>query len=103
MDILYKCLEATFNLTGEDEAEYIEEVKMFKYLGQLLDRLDDNWPAVIQNIRKARQLWDRLRKILQREGAEPDILAKFYCAVIQAVLFYWAETWLLSAPMVQVL
>ena len=30
---------------GEDEAECIEGVGIFKYLGRLMDRSDDNWLA----------------------------------------------------------
>ena len=43
----------------------------------------------------------RLGKMLQRYGAEPSILMNFYRAVIQVVLFFGAETWVLSATMAQ--
>ena len=48
-----RCLEATFRLTGEEEAECIEGVKVFKFLGRVLDRSDNDCPAVLQHIRKA--------------------------------------------------
>ena len=38
--------------TWEDEAECIEGVGIFKYLGRPLDRLDDDLPEVRQNIKK---------------------------------------------------
>ena len=44
-------------------------------------------------------MWGRIRKILWREGSEPDVSEKFYRKVIQAVLLFGAETWVLSAPM----
>ena len=59
-------MEATFILTEEVEAEFIKGVEVFKYLGWMLYRLDNDWPAVLQNIRKARQVWERLRKMLRR-------------------------------------
>ena len=34
-----------------------------------MDSSDYNWPAILQNIRKARQVWGRLGNILRREGA----------------------------------
>ena len=37
--------------------------------------------------------------MLRREGADPAILKKFYRAVIQVVLFFGVETWVLSEPM----
>ena len=61
---------------------------MFKYLRQLLDWSDDNWPEVLQNIRKARQVWGPLGKVLQREGAELAISETFYCTVIQVVVLF---------------
>ena len=77
MAILARCLEATFSLTGEEEAEHIKGVEVFKYLRRLLDRSDDDWPAVLRNISKERQVWGRLRKLLRREGTKPSVLAKF--------------------------
>ena len=95
MAIAAKCSEATFSLTGEYEAERIEGVGRFKYLGILLDRSDDNWPAVFQNISKARKLWGLLGKLPWRGGAELTVSAKFYRAVVQAVLLFGSETWVL--------
>ena len=36
--IASRCAEASFSLTGEDEAELIEGVETFNYLGWMLDR-----------------------------------------------------------------
>ena len=76
---------------------------MFKYLGRPLERSYDNWTVVPRNIRKARQVWGRIGNMIQREGAEPDISAKLYCAVIHEVLLFGEENWVLSAPMLQIL
>jgi hypothetical protein len=35
-------------------------------------------------------------KLLCREGAKPETMAKFYLAVVQAVLLYGADTWIVS-------
>ena len=67
--IAARCSEATFSLTGEKEVECIEAVDVFKYLGRLLERSEDYWPTVLHNIRKSHQVWGRLSKLLQREGA----------------------------------
>ena len=42
MAIAKMCSEAAFRLTGEEEAEFIEGVEVFKYLGRLLGWLDEN-------------------------------------------------------------
>ena len=66
VEIVAKCSEAMFSLTGEDEAERIEGVGRLKYLGRLLDRSDDDWPLILHNIRKARQVWGRFGELLWR-------------------------------------
>ena len=93
--------EVTFSLIGEEEVKRIEGVEVIKCLGRLLERSDDDCPAVLHNIWKARQVWGRIGKFLRREGADPKFLANFYHAVVQAVLLFGADTWVLSAPMVQ--
>ena len=35
-------------------------------------------------------------KLLRREGAEPQVSAMFYRALVQTVLLFGAETWVLS-------
>ena len=81
-------LEATFSLTGEEEAECIKGVKVFKCLRRMLDRSDDDWPELLRNTRKVIQVWGRIKKLLWREGAETAVSAKFYRAIVQAVLFF---------------
>ena len=101
MVIAAKCSEATFSLTGEDEVELIEQVGRFNYLRRMLDRSDDDWPSVLHNICEARQVWGRLRELLWREGAKTTVSKKFYRAVVQAVLLFGVETWVLTETMSQ--
>ena len=51
--IASRCAEASFILKGEDETEYIEGAETFKYLGRMLDRSDEKWLALCQNVGKA--------------------------------------------------
>ena len=55
--ITARCLEAISSLTGEEEPELIEGVEVFKYIRRMLDRSEDDWPEVLLNTRKARQVW----------------------------------------------
>ena len=73
----------------------------FKYLGRLLDWSDCNWPEVLHSIRMARQVWGRLGGLIQRDGAEPTVSAKFYHAVVQVVILFQAETCVLTETMSQ--
>ena len=101
MAIVKKCTEATFILTVEDGLESVNRYDSFNYLGQLLYQLDDNFPAVLKNIRKARKVWGRLGKLLRCEGADIIVSEKFYRAVVQAVLLVGAETWFMTVAMSQ--
>ena len=77
----------------------IETVTEFKYLGRVLASDDDDWPAVKANIHKARKRWGQVARILSREGATTSTMAYFYKAVVQAVLLYGSETWVLTQKM----
>ena len=99
MDIAANFTGATFSLTGDNGAECFECVDSFKYLGRVLHQTDDDCPTVLRNIQRVRQVWGRLGKFLRREGADPIISEKFYRVVVQAVLLFGSETWVLSAAM----
>ena len=101
MAIADKCSEATFSLTGDNEAERIEGVGRFKYIGRLLDWSDNDWLEFLQNIRKSRHIWGRLGKLLRGEGAEPTVPEMFYCAVVKVVLLFGAKTWVLTDTMIR--
>ena len=66
-------------------------VMVFKYLGRVLTSMDDDWPVVAGNIRKARANWGRLARVLGREGADPKVPCSFYTAVTQQVFLFGAE------------
>ena len=80
----------------------IETVNKFKYLGQVITAGDDDWSAVAENLLKARKSWGRLTEILSREGAEKRVLGNFFRAVVQQVLLFGVETWVLT-PRIEVL
>ena len=74
----------------------LERVEVFKYLGRLLAQDDDDIQAIRAQIRKARATWARVGQVLQSENTSPCVAAKFYMAVVQAVLLYGSKTWVLS-------
>ena len=61
--------------------------------------MDDDWPAVLSNIRKARQVWGCIGNFMRGEGEDPSVSEKFYHVVVQSVLLFGAETWVMLAPM----
>ena len=76
--------ERAFEAYGEP----IEAVSEFKYLGRVLTATDDDWTAMVGNLKKARRSWGRLVRVLSREGADPKVSRTFYIAVTQAVLLF---------------
>ena len=85
-------MERAFEAYGKP----LETVATFKYLGRLMTAGDDKWPAVAGNLVKSRKIWGRLSRILSREGADKRVSGNFFKAVVQAVLLFGAETWLMT-------
>ena len=69
----------------------IKLVSEFKYLGRILTATDDGWLAVVGNLRKARQSWGKMARVLNREGADPKVSRTLYIFVTQAVLLFGSE------------
>ncbi len=76
--------------------EALERVEVFKYLGRLLAQDDDDIQVICAQLRKARATWARVGQVLRAENVPPHAAAKFYKAVVQAVLLYGSETSVLS-------
>ena len=77
----------------------LESFPRFTYLGRVMTAGDDDWPAVAGNLNKARRSWGRLQRIMRREGATPHISGSFFKAVVQQVLLFGAETWVVTPNM----
>ena len=76
-------MEASFSITGEDEVGFIEGLGIFKYLGRKLYCPYYDWPTVRRNIRKVRQVWGRLGKLILRERLDQSVSEKIYWLVVQ--------------------
>ena len=72
-------------------------VSSFCYLRQTLSSTDNYWPEVKRNLRRAQGKWGRLENILGREGADKRMEGRIYVAVVQAVILFGYETWLLDS------
>ena len=77
----------------------LETVTSFKYLGRIMTASDNDWLAVVGNTRKNRKSWVCLTRILRREGAIPRVSGMFFKAVVQAVLLFGSETWVMTPCM----
>ena len=77
----------------------LENVMMFKYMGRLMTAGDDDWSAVTGKIQKSRKSWGCMSRILIREGADPKVSYHFFKSVVQLVLLFKAEMWILTPRM----
>ena len=93
-------------VTSNEFSAYGHLLKMvtsFQYLGRVISSADDDWPAVVRNLSRSRAVWKWTTVILSREGAEPRLSVFFFKAVVQAVLLFGSETWVVTPGMVRVL
>jgi hypothetical protein len=74
----------------------IEQVAQFRYLGRMMDEHDDDSHAMGRQLSRARTKWSRFAAVLRANGVKPRVMGYFYKAVVQAVLLYGSETWVLS-------
>ena len=94
-----RCSKMEFIIYGEEGYEMVDGVENFKYLGETLDKPDYDWPAKRQNIMLTWSVWESLKTLMRREGAEPKVSAMFYRVVAQTVLIFGSETLVLLAAL----
>ena len=76
----------------------VEEVHEFKYLGRIISDDDDDTKCIFENLKKAKNRWNCIAKILKREGANAVCMSRFYLTIVQAVLLYGADSWTITKP-----
>ena len=90
-----RCGEMYFSLEGVEGEDRVDNVTTFRYLGRPLDQTDDDCPAVPRNIMCTSSVWGILGTLLRRKGADHRVATMFYRAVVQVILLYGSETWVL--------
>jgi hypothetical protein len=86
-------LRQQFTVRGD----VLKRMEVFKYLGQMLAQDNDDVRAVQAQLQKARAVWARVGQVLCSQNVAPFAAARFYQAIVQAVLLYnGSETWVIS-------
>jgi hypothetical protein len=57
---------------------------------------DDTTPAIEANLKNAKAKWAMFKKLLRREHASRRVMGHFYKAIVQSILLYGAETWVIK-------
>ena len=60
---------------------------------------DNDWPVVVGNLKKSWTKWAKMLRISGREGAKTWLSRTFFKAVVQAVLLFGSETWVMTPHM----
>ena len=82
-----------FNINGEE----INTVKSFKYLGRMITDTDNDFEAIMLQLKKARMTWGRIGKIIKKKtNGNAKTMAIFYKVIIQSVLLYGSESWVIT-------
>ena len=68
-------------------------VEIFKYLGRAIARDNCDKSAIRGNLKRARQVWGQIFKIIAKKEVAPKFARMFYHAVAAAVLLYGSKTW----------
>ena len=76
--------------------DMLEQVEVNIYLGRLLAQDDDGIQAICAQMRKAQATWARVGQVLWSKNASPFVAAKIYQVIIQAILLYGSESWVIS-------
>ena len=81
----------------------IERVSSFKYLGRMMSSTDCDDEAIERQLTRARYKWKRFSAILNSGGMNKRVAGYFYKVVVQTVLLYGSESWVISKRQLRVL
>ena len=71
--------------------DVLEQVEVFKNLGSLLPQEDEDIRAIHAQLRKSRATWACVGHVLRSKNASPQVTAKFYKAMVQAMSLYGSK------------
>ena len=98
---LDRCNKAATNVKFQLNGNDIKKVDDFKYLGRIIDNTDDDLKAVENQLKKARATWGRMGKILKiKTDSNIRIMSIFYKVIIQTILLYGSESWVINEKFV---
>ena len=83
--------------------ELLETTAAFTNLDFTLAFNNSDWVALYRNLRKSQQWWWMLKKLLTKTGATVQAQAMMYKSLVQTVLIYESESWVVMDEMLKVL
>ena len=83
--------------------EPLETRYALPYLKPTIYFNNSNWETLYGNLRKAQWRWGMMVKFLVKMGEMVPSRAIMYKALVQTVLIYWSECWLVMDAILKVL
>ena len=77
----------------------LEMVTSFRYLGRVISEEDNDWLAVARNLSWTRAVWSKMARILRREGVSLRVSGLCFKAMVQVVLLFRSDTWVVTPRM----
>jgi hypothetical protein len=56
---------------------------------------------IVKEFKRAKEKWGMICRILSSEDASPKVMGTFYKTIVQSVLLYGSESWVLTKPMIK--
>ena len=101
-ETLQHCFEESW-VSIRIDAEPLEPVGAFPYLGHTTTYNNSNWAAVHHNLLNAQRCWWIISKVMPKMGATARDRGMLYKAVMQTVLLYRIKRWVTTGAMLKVL
>ena len=81
----------------------LESTENFPYLGRTVAFDNRDWTEMYENLRKAQKRWVVVAKVLTKTGATVRAQEIIYKVVLQTVLLYESDSWVVTEAMLKVL
>ena len=82
--------------------EPLDTTTAFPYLERMVNFNKSDWAALYGNLRKAQRRWGVVAKVTMETEAEVQAWKMVYNAVVQMVLIYGNESWVVTDAMMNV-
>jgi hypothetical protein len=69
----------------------------------MVSETNSDYPALYRNLKRAKQKWALISRVVTREAATPRAAAIFYKVIVQTVLLYGCESWVVTPRMMKIL
>ena len=73
--------------------QVLDKLDTFKTLWRILSSDDINWTVACRKLKRVRRKWDRFSLLLSHDGVDTRTSRRFYVALVQSLLIFRAETW----------